>query len=851
MNKKIISGFLMFALAVFSMSSFVACKDYDEDSYDDLKLRLNKEISLREALDAQVKALQEAIAKIKSCTCDPSQFATQEDLKNYATKDDLKNYVTLEEYKKAYARLDSIAEALKKLTPGTGKDYDADIKKLYENDSLMVVKMNEINSWIVYVQNLAKQDSIRIDSLSGVVSGWGTTITTLYTRVDSLIQELKHQKPQKDTIYISGGGCDSLCAAKIAKAQFTADSALLIAEKALVLAVHNASRIAALENYVNTLATSGELADEVRWLNQRIDNLLDQMVTGIIIQGTESPVIGYFNTPLDVRSQILAAYYGEVTSTVHFPSGTTGDYVDPSMIWTERQANVMGINPKLAEGNIDIQDRFVSQKDGKDQGNAGTLYLTLNPAEVDFEGKQLSLENSKGEAAAITLENLKKSDRELTFGYTRAANNGFYEAAATLTKENIDAAKIKIDYTTLESEAKAIIKEKSKSSVLNFGAALINSMQDVMPAYAVKATWTSPYNTYNYTTKDYNVYSQYGIAATAIKPLSYAFLKDFNAKFPGEQRILNLLNEIMKKINININLNLPDFSKYQGAITFQNIDLSGMKNADGKIVVNFTYTLKDADGNTLYVLVTTSGGKYAWKAGDGRLYDASTGALIASDVPVEATSISINADVDLTNTLQQIIDQINAQFGASSDLATTITSLLNDVASLGSIDDKINKAIADAKDDIKSVISSYITKVYNKLNGWIQTIPNKALQPTMMAVNSKNKAGILSQSLYLPTKATSSLTLIPTSYTLETLAPAYKKFVAVTDVFDATTKAALPLADAQAKAAAANGGNNMMKVIDSEKSCTLAGEVGYIYEVTYSAVDYHGKVVNKRFYVQF
>lgn len=842
MNKKIISGFLMFALAVFSMSSFVACKDYDEDSYDDLKARLNKEISLREALQNQVNALDAAIKQIKSCNCDPSK---------YASKD---------EFDKAMKRIDSIADALSKIKPvEPGKDYDADIKKLYENDSLMVIKMNEINSWIVYVQNLAKQDSIRIDNLDSIVSGWGSTITTLYTRVDSLIQALQHQVTHKDTIVITGGGCDSLCAAKIAKAQFTADSALLIAEKALVLAVHNANRIAALENYVNTLATSGELANEVRWLNQRIDNLLDQMVTGIIIQGTESPVIGYFNTPLDVRSQILAAYYGEVTSTVHFPSGTTGDYVDPSMIWTERQANVMGINPKLAEGNIDIQDRFVSQKDGKDQGNAGTLYLTLNPAEVDFEGKQLSLENSKGEAAAITLENLKKSDRELTFGYTRAANNGFYEAAATLTKDNIDAAKIKIDYTTLESEAKAIINEKSKSSVLNFGAALINSMQDVMPAYAVKATWTSPYNTYNYTTKDYNVYSQYGIAATAIKPLSYAFLKDFNAKFPGEQRILNLFNEIMKKINININLGLPDFSKYQGAITFRDVDLSSLKNADGKIIVKVQYVLKDDNGDPIYILGIDKDGNYTWYNGrlvawdeEGNGWYVQTGSGIdVANVKIDAVPIEITMDGDLTNTLQPIIDQINAQFGASSDLATTITSLLNDVASLGNIDGKINQAIADAKNDIKSVISSYITKVYNKLNGWIQTIPNKALQPTMLAVNSKNKAGILSQSLYLPTKATSSLTLIPTSYTLETLAPAYKKFVAVTDVFDATTKAALPLTDAQAKAAAANGGNNMMKVIDSEKSCTLAGEVGYIYEVTYSAVDYHGKVVNKRFYVQF
>jgi hypothetical protein len=879
MNKKIISGFLMFALAVFSMSSFVACKDYDEDSYDDLKARLNKEISLREALDIQVKALQEAIAKIKSCTCDPSQFATKEDLNNYATKGDLANYVTLEEYKKAYARIDSIAEALKNLTPGTGKDYDADIKKLYENDSLMLIKMNEINSWIVYVQNLAKQDSIRIDDLSGIVSGWGTTITELYTRVDSLIQALKHQKPQKDTIYISGGGCDSLCEAKIAKAQYTADSALTVAERALLLAVSNSSRIAALENYVNTLATKGELANEIRWLNQRIDNLLDQMVTGIIIQGTESPVIGYFNTPLDVRSQILAAYYGEVTSTVHFPSGTTGDYIDPSMIWTERQANVMGINPKLAEGNTDLNDRFVSQKNGKDQGNAGTLYLTLNPAEVDFEGKQLTLENSKGDAAAITLEALKKSDRELTFGYTRAANNGFYEAAATLTKENIDDAKMKIDYTTLESEAKAIIKEKSKASVLNFGVALINSMQDVMPAYAVKATWTSPYNTYYYTTKDYNVYSQYGIAATAIKPLSFAFLKDFNAKFPGEQRIQNLFDQIMNKINININLNLPDFSKYTGTIVFKDITLPTIDDNTFRITYYKKYTAEDLAGfgelygdaseTQLFFLVTNvKDGRYALvsTAADGSaqqlyIYDPTTKTYHLATAAEQAAwgaiefelevSVDINKTPEIKATLQDIVNKLNEQFGASSDLATTITNLLNDVASLGNIDTKINQAISDAKDDIKSVINSYITKVYNKLNYWIQTVPNKALQPTLMAVNNKNKAGILSQSLYLPTKASSALTLIPTSYTLETLAPAYKKFVAVTDVFDATTKAALPLADAQAKAAAANSGNNMMKVIDSEKSCTLSGEVGYIYEVTYSAVDYHGKVVNKQFYVQF
>ena len=213
-----------------------------------------------------------------------------------------------------------------------------------------------------------------------------------------------------------------------------------------------------------------------------------------------------------------------------------------------------------------------------------------------------------------------------------------------------------------------------------------------------------------------------------------------------------------------------------------------------------------------------------------------------NSVPV---TINMTENVDLSTTLNQVVTQINNQFGANSQLAKTITDLLNDVASLGSIDGKINKAINDAKTDIKNVISSYITAAYKKLNHWISVFPNKALQPTLLAVTGNNKAGILSQSFAMPTKASgTSLTLVPTTFTLETLAPAYKKFVAVTNVWKDGAEAPA------AKGKAANG-TNMLKVIDSEKTCTLNGEAGYLYEVSYSAVDYHGKIVTKRFYVQF
>ena len=858
MNKKIITGFLMFALAVFSMSSFVACKDIDEDSYDDLKARINKEKTLREAIEKQIEELQKAIDTYK-CKCDPSKYASKDEFDKAMKKlNDLQNTV----------------DSLKKVPGGGGRvdtiyiqePYnDQWIKLRFKDVSDSLVLLNTLNAWAVH---LHQTDSIRIDSLVNAIAGWDETLKKLNFRVDSIIKNMT-----RDTIYIAGG-CDSLCKAKIAEAKATADSALKISKEALLLAKDNSSRIDSLEEVVSGLVTKGRLAEEISLLNNRIDLLLDNMVTGVIIQGTESPVIGYFNTPLDVRSQMLAAYYGEVTNNVKFPSVKTGDYVDASEFWTERNVEVMGINPANAEGKVSLNsgEQFVGQKNGKETGNAGTLYLTVNPTSVNFEGKTLTLESSKGEAAGVELEALKKSDRELTMGYTRA-NNGFYEAEATLKAENIDKAKVRINFKDLEDEAKAMLKEKTKSSVLGFGAALLSSMKDVMPAYAVKASWTSPKNTYNYTQKDYDVYSQYGLAAAAIKPFSYAFLKDLNVNLPGEQRLQNLVGEIIDKIRINIDLGLPDFAKYQGKIVFTDITLPTI--ADDMFHVKYYHVFTtddfvnegelygDATPTNLYFLVTNDkNGKWALieqtPGGTTQLFkiydDTIKGWRNATPADLSTWGaidihFTVNIDQDFTpqikQTLQDIVDSLNKQYGANSDLAKTITDLLNDIASLGDLDTKINDAITDAKNDLKSQLQGYVTKVYNKLNSIFSKYPNKALQPVLIG-KSNGKIGILSKVKSNPTKVSgTSLELVPTSYTLELFAPAYKKFVAVTDVWDAKGN---PAAASIGKAA---NGDNMLKVIDSEKTCTMNGQAGYTYEVAYSAIDYHGKVVIKRFYVKF
>lgn len=883
MNKKIIRGFLMFALAVFSMSSFVACKDYDEDAYDDIKARLNKEITLREALQQQLDALQAYVNTIKSCKCD-----LEAALKDYLTKDEAaKTYVTIDNYNTAIALLN---QAITNINTTLG---DIDLSK-----GTVAQQLNTLNQLIINVQTLSekalelaeankadidelkkaiedlKSKYIELDERLTAVEKKAADLYTLYTTLNTqvnfntedikniynLIENIKIDIPDlKD--FVTHSELETVrqeLIVLIGKAQS-------LAQDAWDKAIDNSGRIDALETKVADLEAKfkdyltkkefedwvkdvytvkiteieGRLTDlETRMttlettVNNLKDDVLKKMITGIVIQGTESPVIGYFNTPLDVRSQILAAYYGETQKEVKFPVKTnTEDLVDASMKFSARNMEVMGGFSQITVP----AGRFVSQVNGSEEGNAGTLYLTINPNTVNFSGVTLGMESSAGNASPVKLSPLAYSDRELTFGFTRSADNGFYEAKATLAAGDIDAAKMKIDYTTLESEAKDIIKNKDKASVLTFGAALLNSVQDVMPAYGVKASWKDETEG-----NTHNLFSEYGLATTAIKPLSYAFLKDFKANLPGEEKLQNLLNKLFNKINVKLNLTLPDFSDV--SINFGTIDISSI---DTKITVNFQYVLQDADGKPVYVLVTNKEGKLTWKATneteityDGTTWhDANTGDVI------EFHQININKDidVDLYNTLKEIIDKVNAQWtSAQNDL----TKMLNEIQKLNNINNQISASISDLKNDVKSELSKLISRAYNKLNSIFSSAPNRALQPVLVA-KTGDKVRLLSRSLITPTKVSGSLTLYPTSFSLELLAPAYKKFVAVTDVWNADGTSA-----AASVGQAANG-ENMLKVIDSEKTCTMNGQTGYIYEISYSAVDYHGKVTTKKFYVQF
>ena len=918
MNKKIIRGFLMFALAVFSMSSFVACKDYDDAAYDNVKARLNQEITLREALQQQVDALEAYVKTIKSCQCD-----LEKALKDYLTKDEAaKTYVTIENYNTAIALLQkSISEINEKITIINNTLGNVDLSK-----GTVAEQLANLNQLILNVQALAEKAMELAEQNKEDISKLKKAVEELqgqYIELDKRLTELEKKAAELEANYtalearvtinegdirniynildnlnipdmskyvtkdqLEAAKQEALAAAADSKAlaqkawdkaieaynlanqaNTTANNALDKANDAMDKANENAGRIDALEAKVAELeakfaeyltkaefeafkteyeAKIAEIEGRLDAIEDRLDvlettvdklkqDVLKSMITGIIVQGTVSPVVGYLNTPFDLRSNMLAAYYGELTKSVKFPVTTnTEDLVREEMKFTGRNYEVMGGMPSQTTIPAGLLVR-----DADD--NAGTLYLTINPNTVSFEGAILDMETSAGNASPIKLSPLEYTDDELQFGYTRSAANGFYKAKAQLpaTQAAIDAAKMKIDYTTLENEAKDVIKNKDKNSVLTFGAALMNSVKDVMPAYAVKASWTDTAGD----GVEHNLFSEYSLATTAIKPLSYAFLKDFKANLPGEEKLQDLLTRLFNKINITVDLDMPDFSSF--SINFGLIDLSGLKNADGKILVHIQYVLKDDAGNPIYVLTTDKAGKLTWMniGGQVAMYQDESGTWYnANGTVVTFQQVEINTDVDLTDLLTDIVNQVNTQW---EDAQRQLTDMLNEINKLNNVNDQINASINTGKNDVKSQLSQLISRAYNKLNSFFSKAPNAALQPVLVS-KSGNNVRLLSRSKASPTKVSGSLTLYPTSFTLELLAPAYKKFVAVTDVWDAAGNPA-PAADGQA----ANG-NNMLTVFEGTVPCTLnAGKAGYTYEISYSAVDYHGKVTTKRFYVKF
>ena len=284
------------------------------------------------------------------------------------------------------------------------------------------------------------------------------TNTDLYNEV--LIKETQHYNELKNRIEALE---KSLC---------SVDCEALQSEVAALKA-----EIAALKETINT-ATAEQLDAVIKRVDAleakntellaKINELASQ-AKGITVQSVYTPAFGSFNTPVGLSSNVLLGYYGEVKTAIDF------------------NGNIVG-------GDI------VS-------GNLGTLYLSVDPLNVDFSGVDVNLVTSKGNKVGVALTPLQKSEHEILLGYTRA-NNYLYETKATFTNKD-EVQHVTLDIQGFKDAVKDLLTINDGVDFSKIAELVFKTVNQQLTGNAVEIKQG-----------ENAVISKYEICAAAVEPLT-------------------------------------------------------------------------------------------------------------------------------------------------------------------------------------------------------------------------------------------------------------------------------------------------------------------------------------------
>lgn len=542
-----------------------------------------------------------------------------------------------------------------------------------------------------------------------------------------------------------------------------------------------------LEAKIDTLGTKVNSIEEMQGkMKTALDFLVNKNLSNIAINATENPVTGYWNAAfLGSQLNLISSFYGVAA--------------EGNEDWGVKPNQVLGKN-----------------------GNAGYIYVSLNPTELDPSLVQVELVNSQGEPAkGFKLGAIENTDKVLTYGYTRATSkNGFYQIPVIASDpQNDDFA---LDKGSLKEAAKTVLGElkdhKGNDLDLSKVAAALykNNLNNKLTAYTVKATYYLYDAEKGEMVKKTQVAPAYNLAAFAIKPVSFNFLKD-NAnldKLSGwavENFRLPSLSTKLEKIAKALDVKIS----YDKADEF------------------YTYTF--IASNTIYCeqvgndVVIYNDAKVAWDA-SGRDY-----------------KVIDRGHVYKTLKNSTLETQVFAEDYAEVPVGERIYSIKTKDTTIADLLASANEQIAKKLQPVKNVLSNVNSKWENviaKVNPLLKKVSskigsaNKMLQPTILYLDQNGNPNTLSTiggRLGTRFVGTGATTLYATSWTAELLAPAYKKSISVlekgaTVTLTNGTSAAEPFA------------GSVNKVIFN---ATKAGT----YTIVYKAVDYSGIEVEKTFHV--
>lgn len=555
--------------------------------------------------------------------------------------------------------------------------------------------------------------------------------------------------------------------------------------------------------------TVGNLKDAQAKVNQAYADALEYLVnknlSNIAINATENPVLGYYNAAfLGSQLNLASSFYG-----------------------TAAQTN---------------QDWHIAQGDFLNEGNAGYIYVSLNPTEFSPSNiVGLKLVDSQGnEAKGFELGPIENTDKVLTYGVrATTSSNGFYAIPVNAVDPANDD--FSLNKGELKEAAKNIIAElqNPKESDLNLSqiaTALYNSVNNKLKAYTVKAEYylyDSSKPEGERLVKKHQVAPTYNMAAFAVNPLSYNTLKD---------------NQSLKNLGLALDkYMLPTLSdklgKFLDALDFQ------IKNEDGKQIKMYSmlsskYVVAYENGNDVILVNTQTGDEYtlpntkiakemSGSSLDENVYTKHDGYYTDSEGNLHYYWYWVPSDNEVTYNYERMY------VFESTD--NTIDELI------GSINEQIATQLQPVKDAITNAATKWdnaITSVNNllhKINAHISDV-NQLLQPTMLYKSSKtgdwNTLSTLGGRLGTRMTGTGSTVLVATSWTGELLAPAYKKTV---EVKGNPAGANVTLMDGKTSAKTPFDGSTQKVLF----TATAKGD----YTIVYKAVDYSGVSVEKEYHI--
>lgn len=592
----------------------------------------------------------------------------------------------------------------------------------------------------------------------------------------------------------------------------------------------DSTKAAAITNSLNTQlgtlnAKVTSLAEAQAKVNdaykQAIDYLVNKNLNSIAINATENPVLGYYNAAfLGSQLNLAASFYGTAAQ--------------PNMDWG------------IALGLLN-------------DGNAGEIYVSLNPTEIDPNLVSVKLVDSQGnEAKGFKLGKIKNTNRVLTYGVTKASDtqlsaNGFY----AIPVEAVDPANddFSLNKGELKEAAKNIIAklQNPKESSLNLSqiaTTLYSTVNNQLKAYTVQAEYTlydpSMPEGDRIVTK-HAVAPTYNMAAFAVKPLSFNTLKDNqslkNLGLALDKYMLPTLSDKIGKYitaldfqvknegNTSINVYSMLASKLFRCVADENKKEVYLCDSYGnvlKTISNATLTTYKTESSQLsdkydeidnmwndefyhqYFTVVTNWNKWQW---DGNDHITFMGQGLIPDVDylyvIETTD----------NTISDFIASLNGQI--SSELQP------------------IKDAIQNAANKWDTAIQP-VNNLLHKINAKIGNV-NELLQPTMLYKSSKtgdwNTLSTLGGRLGTRMTGTGSTVLVATSWTGELLAPAYKKTVEVKGN------------PAGAKVTLMDGTTPAKKIAGSTQKVLFTATAKGAYTIVYKAVDYSGVSVEKEYHI--